>query len=102
MNQLEQIIKEHICRFNDEPQVCECFVAGVKAGEKSIDKKIISQLAYDDGYKAGQEAERGSQNKIFKTLRLILHDIQSYEPEGEVNTLCEQGLLELNLINSKE
>lgn len=29
-----------------------------QVGQDSIDKKIISQLAYDVGYKAGQEAER--------------------------------------------
>jgi len=38
---IEQIIENHVCRFNDAPQRCECYIAGLKEileGVKKIEK----------------------------------------------------------------
>lgn len=57
---MQNIIKNHICRFNDEPQVCECFVEGVKQllqalieGEEkelAIVTKNNNGTMYEEGY----------------------------------------------------
>ncbi len=48
MNTLK-IIEEHICRFNDYPQRCECFIAGIKQIlESEIERKrgkIVTAMA---------------------------------------------------------
>lgn len=33
-----EIIANHICRFNDAPQVCDCFVAGLTAKDSRLEE----------------------------------------------------------------
>ena len=36
--------KEHICRFNDGEQTCECYDKGFEAGRNSMKEEILSKL----------------------------------------------------------
>lgn len=79
MNQLEQIKQDLIQNWQHhlhteesgydedresfEEYLNHIITKAYQAGQESIDKKVISQLAYESGYKAGQEAERELQNE---------------------------------------
>lgn len=43
---LEQIIENHICRFNDYPQRCECYIAGIKEILEGV-KQELEKLRED-------------------------------------------------------
>ena len=51
----QELIKKHICRFNDYPQKCECFIKGI---QDFIDQEIElleKEIDNDDGIWTGRE-----------------------------------------------
>ena len=48
---------EHICRFNDAPQTCECYDAGFEKAEQEM-KKVVGErliIAYRSGIIDGKQ-----------------------------------------------
>jgi len=45
---LEAKYPEHICRFNDPPQVCECYDEGFKAQQRELIEKFLKKLKYSE------------------------------------------------------
>ena len=52
----QELIKKHICRFNDYPQKCECFIKGIQdfidQEIELLEKEIDDN---DDGMWTGRE-----------------------------------------------
>jgi len=42
--ELREQLKNHICRFNDFPQECECFKAGFHSHTKEVVEKILPKV----------------------------------------------------------
>lgn len=52
---LKTIIKNHVCRFNDGEQTCDCFVEGFTAGQASASHGDYGRRMFMNGHKEGVE-----------------------------------------------
>jgi len=65
---------EHICRFNDAPQTCECYDAGYKDGDReAVECKIygVSVDVIGDINKPKEIAICITMGKNYKTIRYV-------------------------------
>lgn len=48
---------EHICRFNDEPQSCECYDKGHEAGQRNILTQLLKDMEGRDRLSSAEVGE---------------------------------------------